>query len=89
MSTEYRDENGNLVAITTDTPKEQPVATRPPLLNVRPCADKRFPAEITISDGDDFRVYALSRTKLMLWAEEMVKLVREFDRNTPEVFEDE
>lgn len=80
---EHRDEKGNLTAIETEAHK--PVDIPPPQLRyVSPCSDKRFVADLCIKEGDDYVRFALNRNQAMNMIEELQKLVRAFDKRTPE-----
>jgi hypothetical protein len=80
---EHRDEKGNLVAIETNEAK--PVDIPPAQLRyVSPCSDRRFVADLCIKEGDDYVRFALNRNQALNMIEELQKLVRAFDKHTPE-----
>jgi hypothetical protein len=80
---EHYDEKGNLVAIETN--EAQQIDIPPPQLRyVSPCPDRRFVADLCIKEGDDFVRFALNRNQALNMIEELQKLVRAFDKHTPE-----
>ena len=80
---EHRDEKGNLVAIETN--EAQPVDIPPVQLRyVSPCADARFVADLCIKEGNEYIRFAINRNQALNMIETLQKLVREFDRHTPE-----
>lgn len=80
---EHYDENGELVAIETNEAK--PVDIPPPQLRyLSPCPDNLFPADLCIKEGDDYIRFAVNRNQLINIIDMGTKLLREFDRRTPE-----
>jgi len=77
---EHHDENGELVAMSSDTPV-QPIETpRADLAYIRPCPMRRFPSELCVKHGDDYFVVALNRDQLMNMLEAGTRQLREFDK---------
>lgn len=80
---EHYDEKGNLVAIETNEVKTVDIPP-PQLRYVSPCSDLRFVADLCIAEGDDYIRFALNRNQALNMIEELQKLVRAFDKRTPE-----
>ena len=80
---EHRDENGNLTAIETEGHKPVDIPT-PQLRYVSPCADARFVADLCIKEGNDYVRFALNRNQAINMTDALTKLIREFDKRTPE-----
>lgn len=82
---EYRDEDGNLTVVTTETePTVQPAA----LAYLRPCPEwRRFPAEIYIKHGDTHFGVAINRDQLMNLLTTGTRLLREHDKQPIEDLE--
>lgn len=79
----HYDEKGDLTAIETDAHK--PVDIPPPQLRyVSPCIDPRFVADLCIKEGDDYIRFSLNRDQAANMIDELTKLVRQFDKRTPE-----
>lgn len=80
---EHRDENGNLVVIETNEAKPVDIPT-PQLRYVSPCADARFVADLCIKEGNDYVRFAINRNQAINMTDALTKLLREFDKRTPE-----
>lgn len=83
---EHYDEKGNMVAIETNEASE-PKALDIPLPQLRyvsPCMDSRFVADLCIKEGDDYVRFAVNRNQAINMIDELTKLVRAFDKRTPE-----
>ena len=79
----HYDEKGDLTAIETEGHK--PVDIPPPQLRyVSPCIDPRFVADLCIKEGDDYIRFALNRNQAVNMIDELTKLLRSFDKRTPE-----
>lgn len=78
MMKEYRDEDGKVTVVTTETePTVQPAA----LAYLRPCPEwRRFPAEIYVKHGDTHFGVAISRDQLMNMLTIGTQLLREHDK---------
>ena len=81
---EHYDEHGNLVAIETNV--SEPVDIPPAQLRyISPCSDTRFVADLCIVDqGRDYIRFAVNRNQALNMLEALTKLLREFDKRTPE-----
>lgn len=77
---EFRDDKGNLTAITTDSPVDMSEHNPAQLAYLRYCPARRFPAELCVRHGDHYFVVALNRNQLMNMLELGTKLLREFDK---------
>jgi len=80
---EHRDENGNLVAIETNEAKPVDIPD-PQLRYVSPCMDERFVGDLCIKEGADYIRFGINRNQALNMIDELQKLVREFDKRTPE-----
>ena len=83
---EHYDEKGNLTAIETNEATDAKTVDipLPQLRYVSPCIDTRFVADLCIKEGDDYVRFALNRNQALNMIEELQKLVRSFDKRTPE-----
>ena len=80
---EHRNQKGDLVAIETNETK--PVDIPPPQLRyVSPCLDAAFVADLCIKEGEDYVRFAVNRNQAVNMIDELTKLVRAFDKRTPE-----
>jgi hypothetical protein len=80
---EHRNEKGELVAIETNEAQTVDIPD-PQLRYIRPSMDQMFPAEICIKDGDYYCVFSVNRDQLINFIDESQKLLRQFDKRTPE-----
>jgi hypothetical protein len=81
---EHHDEKGDLVAIETNV--SEPVEIPPAQLRyISPCPDPRFVADLCIVDqGRDYIRFAINRDQALNMLEALTKLLRNFDKRTPE-----
>lgn len=80
---EHYDEKGDLVAIETNEAKAVEIPD-PQLRYISPCPDERFVADLCVKEGNDYIRFALNRNQALNMIEELQKLVRAFDKRTPE-----
>ena len=87
---EFRNEKGELTAITSDAPlntttEGQPLGTQPAdLAYIRYCPSRRYPAEIAVKHQDTYFVVAINRDQLMNMLDIGTTLLRDFDKRPME-----
>ncbi len=79
----HYDDKGDLTAIETDAHKPVDIPL-PQLRYVSPCIDPVFVADLCIKEGDDYIRFALNRKQAVNMIDELTKLLRSFDKRTPE-----
>lgn len=80
----HYDEKGDLTAIETDAHKPVDIPAVK-LRYISPCPDVRFVADLCIKEDEIYFVrYSLNRNQAVNMIDELTKLVRQFDKRTPE-----
>ena len=77
---EHYDDNGDLVAMSSETPKPPIETPRVDFAYIRPCPLRRFPSELCVKHGDYYFVVAINREQLMNMLEAGTMQLREFDK---------
>lgn len=80
---EHRNEKGELTALETVTHKTVDIPP-PQLRYVSPCLDVAFVADLCIKEGEDYVRFAVNRNQAVNMIDTLTKLLREFDKRTPE-----